>query len=77
MEINELNIRYKYRIVKRNIGLKSFILTSLLEKYTNTIHRLSKIVLINEKLEPIIIETGKIENNINGKFISIFLIFFI
>ena len=57
MEINELNIRYKYRIVKRNIGLKSFILTSLLEKYTNTIHRLSKIVLINEKLEPIIIET--------------------
>ena len=37
----------------------------------NTKHKPSKTVLINEKLEPIIIEIGKIENNIIGKFILI------
>ena len=32
----------------------------------------SKTVLINEKLEPIIIEIGKVENNIIGKLIFMF-----
>ena len=32
---------------------------SLFEKYMNTKHRPSKTILINEKLEPIIIEIGK------------------
>ena len=71
-EINELKIRYKYRINKRNIGLKSFILISPFEKYMNTKHKPSKTVLINEKLEPIIIEIGKVENNIIGKLIFMF-----
>ena len=42
---------------------------SLFEKYMNTKHRLSKTISINEKLEPIIIEIGKVENNIIGKLI--------
>ena len=43
----------------------------------NTKHKLSKTILTNEKLEPMIIEIGKIENNIIGKFILTFSIFFI
>ena len=75
MEINELNIRYKYKIIKKNTGLKSFILILSFEKYTNKKHKLSKTVLIKEKLEPMIIEIGKIENNIIGIFFFIFSIF--
>lgn len=76
-EINELNIRQKDRIINKRIGLKSFILISLFEKYVNMMHKLNKIVLINEKLEPMMIEIGKKENNIIGKLIFMFSIFFI
>ena len=77
VEINELNMRYKYRINKRSIGLKSFILISPFEKYMKTKHKPSKTVLTNEKLEPIIIEIGKVENNIIGKLIFMFPVVFI
>ena len=77
VEINELKMRYKYKINKRNIGFKSFILISSFEKYMNTKHMPSKTVLINEKLEPIIIEIGKVENNIIGKLIFEFSAVFI
>ena len=43
----------------------------------NTKHKPSRTVLINEKLEPMIIEMGKIENNIIGKFVLTFSNFFI
>tara|TARA_B100000212_G_scaffold97272_1_gene71373 strand:- start:24 stop:236 length:213 start_codon:yes stop_codon:yes gene_type:complete len=65
-------MRYKYKINKRNIGFKSLILISFFEKYMNTKHKPSKTILINEKLEPIIIEIGKIENKIIGKLIFLF-----
>ena len=77
IEINELNIRYKYRVIKRKTGFKSFILISFFEKYTKMKHKPSKTVFINEKLEPMIIEIGKIENSIIGIIIFMFSIFFI
>ena len=77
MEINELNIRYKYKINNKITGVKSFILKSLFEKYITMKHKLNKTVLINEKLAPIIIDIGKTENNMVGIFIFIFSIFFI
>ena len=43
----------------------------------NTKHRPSKTILINEKLRPIIIEIGKIDNNIIGKSIFMFSLIFI
>ena len=43
----------------------------------NMKHKPNKTVLINEKLGPIIIEIGKIENNIVGIFIFMFSVFFI
>ena len=43
----------------------------------NTKHKPSRTVLANEKLEPMIIEIGKIENNIIGTFILMFSNFFI
>tara|TARA_B100000989_G_scaffold298405_1_gene287568 strand:+ start:2418 stop:2657 length:240 start_codon:yes stop_codon:yes gene_type:complete len=77
IEINELNIRYRDRIIKKRIGLKSFILISFFEKFMNMKHKPSKTVFINEKLEPMIIEIGKIENSIIGIIIFMFSIFFI
>ena len=65
-------MRYKYKIIKKNIGLKSLISISFFEKYINMKPKPSKTVLINEKLEPMIIEIGKIENNIINKFVFIF-----
>ena len=40
-------------------------------------HKPSKTVLIDKKLDPIIIEIGKTENNIVGTFIFMFSISFI
>ena len=40
-------------------------------------HKPNEIVFINETLEPIIIEIGKIEKSIIGKIIFMFSIFFI
>ena len=70
-------MRYKYKMNNKRIGLKSFILTSFLEKYMIMKHKLNKTVLINEKLGPMIIEIGKTENSIVGIFVFTFSIFFI
>ena len=43
----------------------------------NTKHKPSRTVLTNEKLEPMIIEMGKIESNIIGKFVLASSNFFI
>ena len=40
-------------------------------------HKPSKTVLVKEKLEPMIIEIGKIENNIISEFIFMFFSIFI
>ena len=40
-------------------------------------HKPIKTVFINKKLGPIIIEMGKIENNIVGRFIFMFSVSFI
>ena len=77
IEINELNIRYKFRIINNKTGLKSFILISFFEKYTKIKHKLNKTILSNEIPEPKIIEMGKIENNIIGMFDFMFSTFFI
>ncbi len=74
IEINELNIRYKYRIIKRITGFESFILISFFKKYMIMKHKPNKTVFINETLEPIIIEMGKKENNIIGKYILMFFV---
>ena len=76
-EINELNIRYKYRINKRKTGLKSLNIILFFEEYKNMKHKPIKTVFINKKLGPIIIEMGKIENNIVGRFIFMFSVSFI
>ena len=76
-EINELNIRYKYKINKRITGLKSLNTILFFEEYKNMKHKPSKTVLIDKKLDPIIIEIGKTENNIVGTFIFMFSISFI
>tara|TARA_B100000900_G_C20223556_1_gene570897 strand:- start:288 stop:584 length:297 start_codon:yes stop_codon:yes gene_type:complete len=76
-EIKELNIRYKLRIIKNKSGLKSQILIFSFEKYIKKKQKLKKITFNNETLEPITIEMGKTESNINEVFIFMFSNFFI
>ena len=53
IEINELNIRYKYKL--KRICSRSFILISFFKKYMIMKYKPNKTVFINETLEPIII----------------------
>jgi len=77
IEINELNIRYKYRIIKRITAFESFILISSFKKYIIMKQKPNETVFINETLEPMIIEIGKVEKSIIGMIVFMFSIFFI
>ena len=66
--MNELKIRYKYKI---NINLIEKWLTKLSFFWnikTNKKKRFIKMMLVKEILEPKIIDTGKKENNNKKKF---------
>ena len=66
--MNELKIRYKYKI---NINLIEIWLTKwsfFWNIKTNKKKRFIKIILVKEILEPKIIDTGKKENNNKKKF---------